>query len=149
MTSVNGSILVPTDFQHPSLDALAMAQELGPRLGLEVILLHVYTVPAIIYPGFDPVPFLGMPEQVGRAARAALCELATASGNLRALLRVGDPAVETLKAIEDLQPTLVVMGTHGRRGFARVLLGSVAERVIRSSTVPVLTVHAGATEPGA
>ena len=53
-------------------------------------------------------------------------------------------AVEILRAIDELHPALVAMGTHGRTGLAHLLLGSVTEKVVRSSSAPVITVHAKA-----
>jgi nucleotide-binding universal stress UspA family protein len=136
------TVLVPVDFQDASLDALAAARELAGRLGLEVVLLHVYAVPVVVYPGFDPIVAPGLPEEIESTARTALDKLAAEQGGLRTMLRAGDPAAETLAAIQELKPALVAMGTHGRRGLVHLLLGSVAERVIRSSPVPVLTVRA-------
>jgi nucleotide-binding universal stress UspA family protein len=138
------TILVPIDFQDASLDALATARELAGRLGLEVVLLHTYAVPVVVYPGFDPIVAPGLPEEIATAAQTALDKLAAENGGLRTLLRSGDPATEILRAIGELHPELVAMGTHGRKGLAHLLLGSVTEKVIRSSTSPVLTVHAKA-----
>jgi nucleotide-binding universal stress UspA family protein len=136
------TILVPVDFQDASLDAMAIARELAGQLGLTVVLLHVYAIPVVVYPGFDPILAPGLPEEIQAAAKSALDKLAAEQGGLRALLRAGDPAVEILAAIDEMKPALVAMGTHGRKGLAHLLLGSVAERVIRSSAAPVLTVHA-------
>ena len=136
------TILVPIDFQDASLDALATARELAPKLGLEIVLLHTYTIPVVVYPGFDPIVAPGLPEEIAGAARTAIEKLAEEQGGLRHLLRAGDPAVEILRAIDELQPALVAMGTHGRKGLAHLLLGSVTEKVVRSSPAPVLTVHA-------
>ena len=58
------------------------------------------------------------------------------------MLRQADPRAAVLAAIEELSADLVVMGTHGRRGVTRLLVGSVAESVMRASPVPVMTVHA-------
>ena len=60
------------------------------------------------------------------------------------LLKQADPREAILAAAQDLSADLVVMGTHGRRGIARALIGSVAEAIVRVSPVPVLTVHAAA-----
>ena len=138
------TILVPVDFQDASLDALATARELAVKLGLEVVLLHTYTIPVVVYPGFDPIVAPGLPEEIATAAKNALEKLASEQGGLRSLLRAGDPAVEILRAIDELHPALVAMGTHGRTGLAHLLLGSVTEKVVRSSSAPVLTVHAKA-----
>jgi nucleotide-binding universal stress UspA family protein len=138
------TILVPIDFQDASLDALTKARELAKTLGFEVVLMHAYTIPIVVYPGFDPIMAPGLPEEIAVGATKALDKLAAEHGGLRTMLRAGDPATEILKAVEETKPTLVAMGTHGRKGFSHLLLGSVAEKVVRSSPAPVLTVHARA-----
>jgi nucleotide-binding universal stress UspA family protein len=136
------TILVPIDFQDASLDALATARELAGRLGLEIVLLHTYTVPVVVYPGFDPIIAPGLPEEIATAAKNALETLAAEQGGLRSILKAGDPASEILKAIDELKPALVTMGTHGRKGLAHFLMGSVTEKIVQSSPAPVLTGHA-------
>jgi len=141
---MNGSktLLVPVDFHDASLEALKFARDLATRLGLEVVLLHTYAIPVVVYPGFDPIVAPGLPEEIATTARTALESLAAEQGGLRSILRAGDPATEIIKCIEEEKPALVAMGTHGRRGLAHILLGSVAEKVIRGSPAPVVTVHA-------
>jgi nucleotide-binding universal stress UspA family protein len=58
------------------------------------------------------------------------------------LVTRGDPAEQVLNAARSLEADLIVMGTHGRKGLSHLVLGSVAERVVRESPVPVLTAHA-------
>ena len=140
-------VLVPIDFEEASLSALAKARELAGRLGLEVMVIHTYTLPVAIYPGFEPIVAPDLSDQIATAARSSLETLAAEQGGLRSELRCGDPAAEILRAIEELKPELVVMGTHGRKGLARLVLGSVAEKVVRSSSAPVLTVRARAHLP--
>ncbi len=137
------TILVPIDFQDASLDALAAARALAGRLGLEVLLLHTYTIPVVVYPGFDPIVAPGLPEEIATTAKNALEKLAVEQGGLRSLLRAGDPATEILRAIDELKPAMVAMGTHGRTGLSHLLLGSVTEKIVRASSVPVLTIRAG------
>lgn len=140
---MNGSktILVPVDFQGASLEALATARQLGERLGLDVVLLHVYMVPLVVYPGLDPIMVPGYSEEIAVAAKTALEKLAAEQGGLRSILKSGDAATEILTTINELRPAFVAMGTHGRTGLARFLLGSVTEKIVRVSPVPVLTVH--------
>lgn len=141
---MNGSktILVPIDFQDASLEALTLARDLAARVGFEVILLHTYAIPIVVYPGFDPILAPGLPDEIASAAKGALEKLAAENGGLRTMLRAGDAATEILRVIEEENPALVALGTHGRKGIAHFLLGSVAEKIVRSSAVPVLTVHA-------
>jgi nucleotide-binding universal stress UspA family protein len=136
------TILVPTDFEDASTEALSQARELAKTLELEVVLLHVYSVPATLYPGIAPITGPGLSEEIRVAATETLARFAAEHGNLRTILRCGDPTTETLAVIEELQPEMVVMGTHGRTGLAHLLLGSVAENVVRKSPVPVLTLRA-------
>lgn len=138
------TILVPIDFQDASLTALALARDLGARLGLEVVLLHVYSIPIAIYPGFGPIMAPGLPEEIAAAAKQAIEQLAASNGGLKSMIRAGEPASEILRAIEETKPAMVAVGSHGRKGIAHLLLGSVAEKVVRSSASPVLTVHAPA-----
>ena len=137
----SGAILVPIDFEAASQEALNTAKSLASRLGVRVVLLHVYTIPVFVYPGFEPIAAPGLPEELESAAKQAIEQLANASGKLDYIVRAGDPATEILRVIGEISPSMVVMGTHGRRGVAHFLLGSVAEKVIRASSIPVLTVH--------
>lgn len=139
------TILAAVDFHEASLEALEVAQDLARRLGMmEVTVLHVYTIPIVVYPGFEPIVAPGMSEEVAAAAKQAMDRLATSREGVRPLVRSGDPATEILKAAEELAPAMVVLGTRGRKGLAHLLLGSVAEKVVRSCSAPVLTVHARA-----
>lgn len=142
---MSGTILVPIDFEAPSQEALKTALAYAPKLGFSVVLVHVYTVPVFVYPGFSPIVTPGLPEDIENAAKQALSKLAEESGHLKTMLRMGDPAVEILSAVDELKPELVVMGTHGRKGFAHLILGSVAERVVRQCPVPVLTVRSASS----
>lgn len=143
--SIQGStILVAIDFQEASIEALAVARDLGKRLGMEVVILHVYAMPVAVYPGFEPIYLSGLPEEIAKAAKQTTEQLASSSGGLRSILRSGDPADEIIHAVEETKPAMVVLGTHGRKGLTHLLLGSVAERVVRMSPAPVLTVHAPA-----
>jgi len=95
------------------------------------------------YPGLEPSLMPGFHAEVTSAAERAVSSLAQSEGNVRAVLRQGDPATEILAAADELKVSMIVMGTHGRQGLAHLILGSVAERVLRKSNVPVLSVRAG------
>jgi nucleotide-binding universal stress UspA family protein len=138
-------ILIPTDFEEASRRALAFGKDLAAKLGCEVVLLHVYQLPVYTYPGLEPAVLPSFVNELSQAAQRALDTLANEAAVKRALLREGDPATEILSAVDELSPRMVIMGTHGRRGLAHILIGSVAERVVRRSPVPVLTMRA----PGA
>jgi nucleotide-binding universal stress UspA family protein len=138
-------ILVPVDFGDSSKHALAVAVDLAKQHGGTLTLLHCWELPAYAYNGMD-VPVLDLLTPIRDAARAQLDELlATVRRQVpdaKGVLAHGAPWREIMTVIEQSGPDLVVMGTHGRRGLGRAFLGSVAEKVVRMSPSPVLTVRA-------
>jgi nucleotide-binding universal stress UspA family protein len=139
--STKKTILVPVDFQDASLEALALARDIGGRLGMDIVLLHVFSIPVVVYPGFEPIMAPGLPEEIETAARRAIERLADSAGGAKTIVASGDPAAEILRVVEQTQPAFVVMGTHGRKGLSHLFMGSVAEEVIRASRSPVITVR--------
>jgi nucleotide-binding universal stress UspA family protein len=135
-------ILVPTDFSEPSERALATALELARAFDAQITLLHVWSIPNTGYAEALAWPY----EAMETAARRALDEGLAATKKLYAktegLLREGNEWRQVLDVADELGVDLVVMGTHGRRGLPRLVLGSVAEKVVRLCPVPVLTVSA-------
>lgn len=136
-------ILVPSDFQSASAAALELAVELAQKLDAKLTLLHVWELP--IYPYMD---FMLASEVISSVEDAATKGLERELASLRAhvpgadgVLRTGVAWMTIQDVIKELKPDLVVMGTHGRRGLSHLTLGSVAEKTVRLSTVPVLTVH--------
>jgi nucleotide-binding universal stress UspA family protein len=134
-------VLCPIDFSDSSRPAVALAAELAARDGLGITLLHVLQL-AAGYPG-DPAT-LAFVAELDRDATRLLGEWAAA---LRARvpvpvatrLLVGSPAAQTLIALDsEVTFDLVVVGSHGRTGLDRVLLGSVAEQLVRHAPCPVL-----------
>lgn len=144
-------ILVPTDFGPASQAALDYALELATRFGArQVVVLHTYEIPIVSFP--DGV-ITATAEMTSRIVDAASYELAKTMErvadrgvSVSSMLREGEPTRVVAKVTEELGADLVVLGTHGRHGLSRVLIGSVAERIVRTSTVPVLTVHAAPAE---
>lgn len=137
-------ILVPTDFHEASASALELAVSMAQAFDAKLTLLHVWEVP--IYPYMD---FMLNSSLITRVEDAAVKGLAEALEKLQQKLPTAESKLKTglpwhgvLEAINELGVDLVVMGTHGRHGLSRLTLGSVAERVVRLSPVPVLTVHA-------
>lgn len=140
-------ILHPTDFSRASAPALRRAVALARACRAPLVLLHVMTPPS---------PFIGegtLPSSYAEllimARRSARRRLATALARVRrervrvqAIFAEGLPADEILRAARRARADLIVMGTHGRTGASRVFMGSVAERVVRESRCPVLTVRA-------
>jgi nucleotide-binding universal stress UspA family protein len=137
-------ILVATDFSDSSRQALEHALSIAERFGSELTLVHSWEAPNYSYAAGLYLPV----DVVAPIERAALARLEEATTELKArfpaaksVLRAGVPWEEVLAAATQLKADLIVMGTHGRRGLERALLGSVAEKVVRMSRVPVLTVH--------
>ena len=92
---------------------------------------------------FSAVDLLTSVEEAAKQQfEAALVALRKQRPGATGILRNGVPWQEILAAIDETHADLVVMGTHGRRGIAHALLGSVAEKTVRMSTVPVLTIRA-------
>jgi nucleotide-binding universal stress UspA family protein len=141
MTTGANVILVPIDFEAASMKALTTAKELSARLGGEVVLVHAYQLPVYTYPGIEPTLLPGFHGEVTAAAQRALDELCRREGGLRGILREGEPSSEILAVAEAEKAAMIVMGTHGRTGIAHLFLGSVAEKVVRKSAIPVLTVR--------
>jgi nucleotide-binding universal stress UspA family protein len=140
------TILCPVDFSELSPACAAYARYLAERVGGRVVCLFVA-------PSFEefaelaaaPGTWLGMSEEMSTGAEKIMEVFVRenfAEGQAEGRLRTGEPARGILDEAEALGAELIVMGTHGRTGFDRVLFGSVAEKVVRTSSCPVLTVRA-------
>ncbi len=140
-------ILHPTDFSEQAEAALEVAYALALDCEGSVVILHV--LPDAVAAGVEAL----VPVDV-EAARAALARVAGAPGGrtlaqpLESHLSQGDPAEEIVRTAEELGCDLIVMGTQGRTGLARVLMGSVAESVLRGAGCPVLVVRSPGRRPG-
>ncbi len=139
-------ILWPTDFSALAKTALPYAMDLAADAGGELVLLHVLT-PPVAYAGPEiPGALWGELQQKNRAAaKEELRRLATQvkGPGLRThtLLAEGVPFDQILRVAKRLRCDLIVIATHGRTGLAHVLMGSVAENVVRRAACPVLTVR--------
>jgi nucleotide-binding universal stress UspA family protein len=133
------SILHPTDFSERSQYALGLACALARDYGARLVVLHVVAVPAVIYAEGAVPPDS---EELRAAARAQLDGLPVPFGNIRVERRLeeGDAVETILRVAQELPADLIVMGTHGRTGLGRLLMGSVAEQIVRKASCPVLTV---------
>jgi nucleotide-binding universal stress UspA family protein len=135
------TILCPVDFDENSLTALDKAVEIARHLGSSIVLVHV--LPLVVLPGAFPPP-IGLYEDQEQDARAKLVDITKQKlGGLKheAYVYTGDVTGSILAAQAKHQPDLLVMATHGRRGLARMFLGSVTEAVVRKATCPVLTIR--------
>jgi nucleotide-binding universal stress UspA family protein len=135
------TLLCAVDFEPASRRAIDLAREIAKPLGAELCLLHVYQLPVYTYPGLEPQILPELLRDIIAAAGKALQQLAADVGVPRTLLREGDPARGILEGAREVGAAMIVMGTHGRRGLSHALLGSVAEKVVRESEIPVLTVR--------
>jgi nucleotide-binding universal stress UspA family protein len=137
------TILCPTDFSAPSEHAFRVACALARDYGATVLALHVLERPLMTYSGVMGAPPAEPPSaEQRRAAREHLDRVAAKDPRVSVehLLEEGDPATAILQIAEERRCDLVVMGSHGRTGLARLLMGSVAEKVLRNAPCPVLTV---------
>ncbi|MFO0662909.1 MAG: universal stress protein [Polyangiaceae bacterium] len=142
-------ILVPTDFSECSAAALGYALDLATAAQGRIILTHAYQTPA---PLMSPALLARMPEFVGEILRTAESEMdkfklraSVAQVPVETVVREGDTRDVIFAVLRETKAQLICMGTHGRRGVARTLIGSVAENIVRTSPVPVLTVHRSAS----
>jgi len=134
------TILYPTDFSERSACAFPLACALARDHGARLIVLHVTSVPAIAYlGGVMPSPQIVKDRD---ELRQKLEELRAPGVRVEHRVLEGDAVTEILRTAREYSAELIVMGTHGWTGFSRLLLGSVAESVLRRATCPVLTVKA-------
>ncbi len=139
------TILVPTDFSEPARTALDYAVELAEKLGAKVHVTHAFELPLVGFPDGVMTISAEMATRITVAAQRALDDIVamhrTRAIELQTSLVQGDPREAVLGVAKEIEADLIVMGTHGRRGIARALIGSVAESIVRTSSIPVLTLR--------
>lgn len=144
-------ILVPTDFSDASDAALAYARGVSRQFSASIHLLHVFDDPfasgTFVADGIGLMP-VELRESLFKEARDRLADRLAAHaqsvpGSSSALV-VGPAARRIVEYADENEMDLIVMGTHGRGGLAHALLGSVAERVVRTARCPVLTTRSRA-----
>jgi len=140
-------ILVATDFESASACALDLASGLAHEYEAELVIAHAIEL------FVPPYPVALMPEvpTIQHTAQQGLDEIVkrvqAVWPRVSGALLWGNPAEQVVRFAEDEAVDLVVVGTHGRKGPSRWLLGSVAEKVTRAAHIPVLTVHEGDDRP--
>jgi nucleotide-binding universal stress UspA family protein len=139
-------ILVPTDFSPCAEAAAQYAVDLARRLDGAVVLLSAFTRPVFVPPSLDDAALVLDPVQVpAEEARTALEWAREQLDHPDVAVRIetvdGSPAEAIVRVARDEAFDLIVMGTNGRTGVRRLLLGSVAECVVRHADCPVLTVR--------
>ena len=147
MIAIN-SILAPTDFSHHAEAAVRYAVSLAERLGATLHLLHV--LPDMIAP-VGPDPTLAptpQPSYYTETEAQSLAFLKTllqpdwgSPSQVETAIRWGSPVESIVSYAADHKIDLLVIATHGRTGLSHVLLGSVAERIVREAPCPVLTIR--------
>ena len=141
-------ILVPMDFSECSRRGLRYAVAMAERFGSEIVLVHAIEAPLNLPPQtlvrLDPegpaMPIMDyVREAADRRLNAMLAELSLASIPAQGVISVGDVRDVVLENAKTHNVDMIVMGTHGRKGLRHLLIGSVAEDIVRRSEVPVLT----------
>ncbi len=149
MMQVN-RILVATDFSEHSEKAVEAAAFLAKIHGASIDLVHALAVPWPVLTPYDvalPAIYLDDARQSARRSLQATVEKVQAEGvEVQSHLSDAPPAEAIIAAAKALESDLIVMGTHGYTGLKHALLGSVAERTLRTAPCAVLTVKAEAVE---
>jgi len=141
-------ILVPVDFSECSVAAAKQALAISGPLGAKLDVIHTYDLPSFIapsmvmYPSQFEAPLAGHAEKQASEQLANFCRRVGLSENPEVSARVMlGPAGQTILDVAAAEhPDLIVIGTHGRTGVARLLMGSTAEKVLRQAPCPVLAV---------
>ncbi len=135
-------MLLPLDGSELAEESLSYAKGIAARLGLEVILLHVAGKGQA-----DSPMHRAYLDQVAERLRRGLADLPAAAGGRRATVKgevvAGYASDEILRCAGDMEVDLILMATHGRSGVRRWVMGSVADKVLRSAAQPVLLIRAG------
>ena len=139
-------ILVPVDFSDVSAKALKVALELASDMDAEITVLHAVSMSAVSLP-VDGVPVFNdemIEEELGQAKKSLSEFLKDKKGKAKIteVVCFGEPTSEVNNYSDENKSDMIVMGTHGRTGLFHLLMGSVAESVLRDATVPVLCVPA-------
>lgn len=142
------TVLSAVDFSETSIEAAKLAHEMCGELGARHVVVHAVTDP--------PVPtFYGLEHTMTPAVWTAITErsekelaelVKTELGGSEAEVRSGGAVAEIVRACDEHGADLVVVGSHGLTGLSRLLLGSVAEKLVRVSSIPVLVVRPAGAE---
>ena len=143
MATIFSKILCPIDFEHESMEALELACAIAKQNSATVYLLTVIGIPPAGATALPPVPIFPNTEFEAETLRRleALAKKKLAGVSNEMFVASGHAAPEILNLTTERGIDLIVMGTHGYKGAKHFFLGSVAERVVRESPVPVLTIH--------
>jgi nucleotide-binding universal stress UspA family protein len=139
-------ILCPVDFSQSSDYALHYAVDLARTFDAQLTLLHVVEVPFLPSYAMAGVPDLSLPlEQIEEGARKGLARLVEqcrkSHPKVETEMRTGTAFMEIITYAREINADMIVMGTHGRTGLSHIIIGSVAEKVVRKAPCPVLTIR--------
>jgi nucleotide-binding universal stress UspA family protein len=141
-------ILCATDFSELSYEAIKAASELALHFSAELCLLHVVPLVPLIAPAVDPTMVV-MPvdqEEKEISSKKLLDEVAqkwiSEKLNVHTMIAQGQAAEQITRVAEEGNADLIILGTHGLKGLDHLIFGSVAEKVVRTSQLPVLTIQA-------
>ena len=139
-------ILCPVDFSQSSDHALQYAVDLARMFGAQLTLMHVVEMPFLPSYAMAGVPDLSLPlEQIEEGARKGLERLVEQCrrkyDKVDTELRTGTAFMEIIAFAREIKADLIVVGTHGRTGLSHLIIGSVAERVVRKAPCPVLSIR--------
>jgi len=145
MTDIK-KILFPYDLSETGREIIPYLLSVAETYNSEVYLLHVVDDLGKWGKAYIPHPSMDtFQAEASKAADKAMDEICEEQlkgyPSLQRKVISGDPITEILKTIESEDIDLVIMGTHGRRGLEHMLMGSVAENVVKKSSVPVMTIH--------
>ncbi|MFQ5956605.1 MAG: universal stress protein [Candidatus Brocadiales bacterium] len=136
-------ILCPIDYSKGSLVALDYAVHFAQREAAKLCLIHVVDVRYL--EGYAPLEVANPDSETISRMKAELKEHVPEEvrkkGDVETMVTVGIPVIEIINAAKEKGADVIIMGTHGRTGIAHVIMGSVAENVVRRSSCPVLTVR--------
>lgn len=130
------TILVPVDFSHSDTAALKLASSLARDTGAKLLIIHVAEVPTF----YGGEMYYGVPNPSEQQVSKMLFDIVPGDNIVyEHHLLTGDPAPSMVRFAKEHGVDLIVMSTHGRTGFSRLLMGSIAEEVVRKAECPVLT----------
>jgi len=131
------TIVFPTDFSHASDAALQHAEALAKQSAARLLIVHVEE-PPLAYGGGEL--YYGLPEPSSERILKMLEDVKPSDPSVPYThrLTMGDPAGEVVRIAEDENAEMIIIGTHGRTGMTRLLMGSVAEAIVRRAPCPVL-----------
>ncbi len=140
------TILCPTDFSNPAREALNVARDLAQQFGAELRLLHVVPVLPPLPP--DPNFVFEIPEyerflrtDAEKKLQTLKAELSAQSIRVTTSVLHGDAAEQVIREAETQKSDMIVIATHGATGWQHLIFGSVAEKVVRLASCPVLTIR--------